>query len=347
MDEVKYKKSSNLKGPVYTLSKKEILSITYENGEKEDFSEEKAPQENIPAVSPQTIEVPVEENKVEMPTIKAGTPIPLRAVNTVSAGKVKVGDKVTFQVERDINVDSVTVLPYGTPVNGLIYEAKKSSAFGTKGRLGIRISDILLPDGRQMPVTEGNVYITGKNRTPLSVLLCLFITWPAMFITGSKAEMPAGYQTIVNAAGAITSMLQASVETEVERNQPSLGFAKITKKSGIIVDAEIVSLKDNILSYRKKSSSKEHHIKLLEVKEIKYKDGNVYVPQIENNDANPSFDNSIARQANIIKKNGLWIRNVYVNPESGGIISYKKNLTPSAKVYLIDKNLVREIQYKE
>lgn len=35
--EVKYKKHSNLNGPIYTLSKEKIVAINYENGEKETF----------------------------------------------------------------------------------------------------------------------------------------------------------------------------------------------------------------------------------------------------------------------------------------------------------------------
>ncbi len=36
-NEIKYKKASNPDGPVYTVEKKEILSIMYENGEIEKF----------------------------------------------------------------------------------------------------------------------------------------------------------------------------------------------------------------------------------------------------------------------------------------------------------------------
>ena len=38
INEVKYKKHSNLEGPSYTISKNEILMIRYENGEKEIFN---------------------------------------------------------------------------------------------------------------------------------------------------------------------------------------------------------------------------------------------------------------------------------------------------------------------
>lgn len=40
--EVKYKKFSNLNGPMYTITKAEILVINYENGEKESFSNAQA-----------------------------------------------------------------------------------------------------------------------------------------------------------------------------------------------------------------------------------------------------------------------------------------------------------------
>ena len=45
--DIKYKKFSNQNGPTYTISKSEILSINYENGEKDDFSTIKS-QDDIP-----------------------------------------------------------------------------------------------------------------------------------------------------------------------------------------------------------------------------------------------------------------------------------------------------------
>lgn len=35
--EIKYKKFSNQDGPTYTINKSEIMSINYENGEKDTF----------------------------------------------------------------------------------------------------------------------------------------------------------------------------------------------------------------------------------------------------------------------------------------------------------------------
>ena len=125
-------------------------------------------------------------------TVKAGTPVPLQIVNPTKAADVSVGQKVAFRVSRDINVDGITAIPYGTTVNGTVYEAKKSSWWGTKGRLGIKISEMYGPNG--------DVYVTGKNRTALSVTLFAFVVWPACFICGSKAEIPSGYEVQANVA---------------------------------------------------------------------------------------------------------------------------------------------------
>ena len=133
-------------------------------------------------------------------TVKAGTLVPLQVVNYTKAVDVSVGQKVLFRVSRDINIDGVTAIPYGTTVNGTVYEAKRSSWWGTKGRLGIRVTEMYAPNGEMIPLQNGDLYVTGKNRTALSVLLFCFVTMPACFICGSKAEVPAGYEIQANVA---------------------------------------------------------------------------------------------------------------------------------------------------
>ena len=133
-------------------------------------------------------------------TVKAGTLVPLQVINSTKAADVKVGQKVAFRVSRDINVDGITAIPYGTTVNGTVYEAKRSSWWGTKGRLGIKVNELYGPNGEMIPLTNGDVYVTGKNRTTLSVVLFALVVWPACFICGSKAELPAGYEVQANVA---------------------------------------------------------------------------------------------------------------------------------------------------
>lgn len=131
--------------------------------------------------------------------LKAGTTVQLQAINTTRATEVKRGQKVSFRVSRDVNVKGVTAIPYGTIAQGTVYEAKRSSWWGTKGRLGISINEIVMPDGTVVPLQNGDVYVTGENRTALSVITFLFV-WPCCFICGSRAELPHGYKIQANVA---------------------------------------------------------------------------------------------------------------------------------------------------
>lgn len=137
-------------------------------------------------------------------TVKAGTLVPFQSVNTVKAADVDEGQKLNFRVSRDIIVDGVTAIPYGSMVNATVLKAKKSSWWGTRGRLAATINEIVMPDGSVIPITNASFEIKGKNRTALSVVLFLFVTIPACAITGSRAEMPAGYEVVGNVASTVT-----------------------------------------------------------------------------------------------------------------------------------------------
>ena len=178
-DVIKYKKFTNLDGPTYSVSVSEIMSINYENGETEKFESK-------------VFESPMEKKTY---VLKAGTRVPLSAPHAIYARDVNVGQIIKFKVNQDISADGHVVLPSGTIANGKVYIAKKSSWFGTKGKLGILIEEVVLPNGGIIPINNGDVYVTGSNRTTLSVLLFL-LAWPCCFITGSKAVLPQGYELV-------------------------------------------------------------------------------------------------------------------------------------------------------
>lgn len=135
-------------------------------------------------------------------TVKAGTIVPLQVANRVKAADVEEGQKVLFKVTRDINVNGVTAIPFGTTVQGTVYEAKRSAWFGTKGRLGIKINEIVMPNGTVIPLTNSDIYVTGKNRTAISVVVFLFTFIPLP--CGTKAQLPQGYEIQTNVASTTT-----------------------------------------------------------------------------------------------------------------------------------------------
>lgn len=128
-------------------------------------------------------------------TIKAGTIVPLQAVKQIKAADVDEGETVDFRVVTDVKVGNCVAIPQGTIAKGVVNEAKKSSLAGTKGRLVINISNLVLPTGDHVYFSNTAVRIYGKNRTPLAVITGL-LAWPCIFIPGTKAVMPEGYEIL-------------------------------------------------------------------------------------------------------------------------------------------------------
>lgn len=125
-------------------------------------------------------------------TIKGGTIVPLESTAKIKAADVNVGQTVDFRVSRDVLVDGIVAIPCGTIAKGTVYEAKRSTVFGTKGRLGIKVRYLTLPSGENISFASSDIYIQGQNRTALSVVVFFFTLLP--FPCGSKAVMPLGYE---------------------------------------------------------------------------------------------------------------------------------------------------------
>ena len=250
--------------------------MNYDNGEKETFENLKV-DDNDQKLVPNN--APAGNIQKEV-TLKAGTLIPIQNINYTRASTLSVGQTVQFRVARDVEIDNMNIIPYGTSVKGIVYQAKKSSWFGTKGRLGIKINEIELPCGVKVPLTNGNIYITGKNRTPLSVLLFLFVTWPACFITGSKAEMPAGYEIAAEVARPVAfnindghlsgKVSESSFVTSQNDNKQNQENVLLKVRGGQKVKA-IIQSQDDIYYYYKlqnKPDGRTYKIKKSKVKEI-------------------------------------------------------------------------------
>lgn len=128
----------------------------------------------------------------EQVTIKAGTIVPLEAIKEVCGAQAHEGESVDFRVTRDIIVDNKIAIPIGSLAKGTVYEAKRSTYFGTRGRLGIKIRSLTTPNGDVVYFTSSDVYIKGQNRTAVSVVVFCFTLLP--FPAGGKAVMRAGYE---------------------------------------------------------------------------------------------------------------------------------------------------------
>ncbi len=262
--EVKYKKHSNIDGPVYTIKKENILSINYENGERDDYGDVRKQEEN--------------QHVKSSVLLGKGTNIPVQLLNNVKATDVQVGQNLGFKVASDIIVDGVKVIPNEALVTGIVYESKRSSWWGTRGRLGVLIKDICLPNGETIPVRSGDIYVKGKNRTALSVLLFCFVTIPACFVCGGKAMLPSGYTMTVEVANDVAfdkdgNPLYGTRMGNLEDENFYPLNADIEMKNGLILKKVVVLyIDDEVVIYKskKESSGTERELKRKDIKVIMY-----------------------------------------------------------------------------
>lgn len=131
-------------------------------------------------------------------TLKAGTIVSLEALREVRGAKAHEGESVDFRVTRDVVVDGVVVVPAGTLAKGTVYEATRSTVFGIPGKLGIRIRYMIMESGEVINFASSEIYIKGRNQTPVSIIVFLFTCLPLP--CGGKAVMPLGFETDASVA---------------------------------------------------------------------------------------------------------------------------------------------------
>ncbi len=125
-------------------------------------------------------------------TIKGGTIVPVEAVKNLRAKDARIGQTVDFKVTRNIIVDGIVAIPEGTIVKGSVFEAQRSMAFGIKGRLGIKLRHAYLPSGDIVSFSSSDIYIQGKSRTALAIIIfiCTYVPLPC----GTRAELKTGIE---------------------------------------------------------------------------------------------------------------------------------------------------------
>lgn len=127
-------------------------------------------------------------------TLKAGTPVILATVETVSSKTTVSGNTVDFKVVTDVIVDGNVVIPARTIAKGQASNVSKASAIGKGGEITVGINNINALDGTLVPLSGANISASGKNKVGLAIV-CGICTLFGFLIPGSQAELPAGSQT--------------------------------------------------------------------------------------------------------------------------------------------------------
>lgn len=122
-----------------------------------------------------------------------GTRIYLELLEKVSGkrGEAAEGGFVRARVWRDVTVDGATVIKAGTISQVRVDKVQHSRMFGMKGKLALGAVETKSVDDQVVALT-GGYHKEGKSYAGVTTAVFLVVFWPAMFVFGKAAELPAG-----------------------------------------------------------------------------------------------------------------------------------------------------------
>lgn len=173
-----------------------------------------------PEVSAQQVDVaPVGHSTaiVEAPTsnamLRAGTPVSLRLMEEITTQKkaAKVGQRITMEVAEAVIVNSVTVIPAGTPAWGEVTGVRNKGMWGKSGKLDARVLYLRI-NGRQVRLT-GTFDDKGVTGTAGVVGAVVLVPVVGFFVTGTSAVLPKG--------GVVSGFIDEDVELSFANTGPA------------------------------------------------------------------------------------------------------------------------------
>jgi len=183
--EIKYKRFDYQQGPTIIIPISEVFMLKYPNGEKQVFEKNLSTTQ---AANQSLSTTAVPEGYV---ALTAGTSISLELQETISSKIIYEGQRVQFKVKADLIQNGLLLVRAGEVLFGTVVKAEKASELGKEGQLHIRVDQVPATDGQQIPLS-GNKYKDGENRSKESIGIAALIFWPALFMKGKEAEIPAG-----------------------------------------------------------------------------------------------------------------------------------------------------------
>ena len=154
--------------------------------------------------------------------LPAGTEVMVRTLDPMSSTTATTGQKFAVEVDADVVVDGVVVLPAGTRGGGTIVFARKKGMSGRPGALDVRIDSVEGPDGPiKLRASEAN---RGEDKRRGGVAAgMVFGLIGAAAVQGTDINLPAGSlipTTVVapRRAAHATATLPAATDRSIARD---------------------------------------------------------------------------------------------------------------------------------
>ncbi|MFL6233800.1 MAG: hypothetical protein ACJ76N_11755 [Thermoanaerobaculia bacterium] len=121
--------------------------------------------EPAPAFEPAPVPEPArEEPRTVAVTVPAGTRLEVELTRTLASNTSSPGDAFRARVSEDVMQDGVVAIPRGSEILGEVTEAVPLKRVGGQARLALKLTDLVLPSGKTVPV-EASFIQEGRNET--------------------------------------------------------------------------------------------------------------------------------------------------------------------------------------
>lgn len=123
--------------------------------------------------------------------IPADTILHVELMEEISSKTIKKGAPVPLQLQENLIVNDVVVVPAGTEVEGVVTQAKKNGMFGRSGKLEFSINSVKAINGVRIPLEYLTKKEAGSDGGAVAVATAVSLIG-GLFMKGKNVSFPAG-----------------------------------------------------------------------------------------------------------------------------------------------------------
>lgn len=126
----------------------------------------------------------------DLVTIEEGTEVRLRLLEPLSSATAQQGQRFNLELDDDLRIDDVVVVPMGAKAVGTVTHSKKRGFMGKGGDLNVSIDYLIVGDRRvRLRATSGK---EGDDKVGATVALTILFGPLGLLKRGKNVEVNAG-----------------------------------------------------------------------------------------------------------------------------------------------------------
>ncbi len=194
------------------------------------------------AVAPSTPVATAPTGPLPPNTLQDGTAVKLRLTENLTSATAKAGQKVSFEVLDEVDVEGVPVIAKGAQALATVTTAEGKKSMGRGGKLDVNIDSVMLVDGEKAALSatqnaKGGGHTGAMTAGIVGTAIVFFPAAPLLlFIHGKDITIPKGTE--------VTAFVAGNMKLDMAKFAPAPAIAAAAPVSaalapGVTVEASI------------------------------------------------------------------------------------------------------------